>query len=163
MVTWPICRASPPARPPCGKACCWVTGSRMGVVLALLAMEVRTVIIVAAAVLGTKLFCEAQASIKHFPSTEKCSSDSSGLTCGWFRSLVMNFLNTSPFCGPGGRVPDRVVRPQSRGTKDCSPVAPSTGVPTECRRTPAAARPLSNCSGGIEGHPRWRKVSQGYG
>jgi hypothetical protein len=44
-----------------------------------------------------KLFCEAQASIS-VPSTEKCSSDNSGLTCGWFRSLVMNFVNTSPFC-----------------------------------------------------------------
>ena len=31
--------------------------------------------------LGRKLFCEAQASIS-VPSTEKCSSDSSGLTCG---------------------------------------------------------------------------------
>src|ERR1700688_3203388 len=47
--------------------------------------------------LERKLFCEAQASIS-VPSTEKCSSDSRGLTCGWFRSLVMNFLNTSPFC-----------------------------------------------------------------
>src|SRR5437660_3571713 len=68
--------------------------------------------------LGRKLFCEAQASIS-VPSTEKCSSDSSGLTCGWFRSLVMNFVNTSPFCsrsrflGEGGRVPDRIVRRQS--------------------------------------------------
>ena len=31
--------------------------------------------------LGRKLFCEAQASIS-VPSTEKCSSDSSGLTRG---------------------------------------------------------------------------------
>jgi len=44
--------------------------------------------------------------------------------------------------GEGGRVPDRIVRRQSRrtsDTKDCSPVAPSTGVPSGCRRTPAAA------------------------
>src|SRR5664280_834847 len=47
--------------------------------------------------LGRKLFCEAQASIS-VPSTEKCSSDNSGLTCGWFRSWVMNFVNTSPVC-----------------------------------------------------------------
>src|SRR5258708_6203968 len=47
--------------------------------------------------LGRKLFCEAQASIS-VPSTEKCSSDNSGLTCGWFKSLVMNLANTSPFC-----------------------------------------------------------------
>src|SRR5262245_30557274 len=45
--------------------------------------------------LGRKLFCEAQASIS-VPSTEKCSSDNSGLTCGWFKSLVMNLANTSP-------------------------------------------------------------------
>src|SRR5207244_13199971 len=32
------------------------------------------------------------------PSTEKCSSDNSGLTCGWFKSLVMNLANTSPLC-----------------------------------------------------------------
>src|SRR5262249_39320323 len=47
--------------------------------------------------LGRKLFCEAQASIS-VPSTEKCSSDNSGLTCGWFKSLVMNLANISPFC-----------------------------------------------------------------
>src|SRR6516164_5648270 len=47
--------------------------------------------------LGRKLFCEAQASIS-VPSTEKCSSDNSGLTCGWFKSLVMNLANTSPLC-----------------------------------------------------------------
>ena len=47
--------------------------------------------------LGRKLLCEAHASIS-VPSTEKCSSDNSGLTCGWFRSSVMNLANTSPFC-----------------------------------------------------------------
>src|SRR6266699_270980 len=47
--------------------------------------------------LGRKLLCEAHASMS-VPSTEKCSSDNSGLTCGWFRSLVMNLINTSPFC-----------------------------------------------------------------
>ena len=56
-----------------------VAGAGMGVVLALLAVEIGTVIIVATAVLGTKFFCEAQASIS-VPSTEKCSSDNSGLT-----------------------------------------------------------------------------------
>src|SRR6266498_5145493 len=44
-----------------------------------------------------KLLCEAHASIS-VPSTEKCSSDNSGLICGWLRSLVMNLVNTSPFC-----------------------------------------------------------------
>src|ERR1700680_4768454 len=47
--------------------------------------------------LGRKLFCDAQASI-NVPSTEKCSSDNSGLTWGWRRSRVMKFVNTSPFC-----------------------------------------------------------------
>src|SRR5258708_13592646 len=49
--------------------------------------------------LGRKLFCESQASIT-VPSTEKCSSDNSGLTCGWFKSLVMNLAHTPPFCSP---------------------------------------------------------------
>jgi hypothetical protein len=76
------------------KPAVWVAGAGMGVVLALLAMEVRAIIIVTAAVLGTKALLRSPG----VPSTEKCSSDSSGLTCGWFRSLVMNFVNTSPFC-----------------------------------------------------------------
>ena len=59
-------------------------------------MKVRAVF-VAAAILRRKLFCEAQASIS-VPSTEKRSPDNNGLTCGWFRSLLMNFVNTSPFC-----------------------------------------------------------------
>lgn len=50
-----------------------VAGTRVSVVLALLAVEVGAVIIVAAASLGRKLFCEAQASIS-VPSTERCSS-----------------------------------------------------------------------------------------
>src|SRR5215472_12560860 len=63
--------------------------------------------------LGRKLFCEAQASIS-VPSTEKCSSDNSGLTCGWFKSLVMNLANTSPLCSRSRffvntRVPHQVV------------------------------------------------------
>ena len=67
----------------------------MRIVLALLAMEIRAVIPVVA-VLAAKLFCDAQASIS-VPSTEKCSSDKSGFTWGWFRSLVMNFVKMSPF------------------------------------------------------------------
>jgi hypothetical protein len=42
-------------------------------------------------------YVKAQASIS-VPSTEKCSSDNSGFYCGWFRGLLMNFVNTSPFC-----------------------------------------------------------------
>src|SRR5258707_14467644 len=42
-------------------------------------------------------------------------------------------------------------------------VAPSTGVPTECRRTPAAARRSAIAQEGSRDVPRSRKVSQGYG
>src|ERR1700758_350720 len=74
-----------------------VAGTRMGVVFALLAWKFAPSSSSPLPSLGRKLFWEAQASI-NVPSTEKCSSDNSGLTCGWFRSLVMNFANTSPFC-----------------------------------------------------------------
>ena len=74
-----------------------IAGARMRVVLALLSVEIAPAIFVAAAVLGAEALCEAHASMS-VPSTEKCSSDNSGLTCGWFRSLVMNLINTSPFC-----------------------------------------------------------------
>src|SRR5437667_9220613 len=60
--------------------------ARMRVVLALLPTEVGPAVVIAAAVLAAEA------------STEKCSSDNSGLTCGWFKSLVMNLANTSPFC-----------------------------------------------------------------
>ena len=56
-----------------------VAGTRMSVVLALLAVEVGAIIIVTATVLGTKALLRSQASIS-VPSTEKCSSDNSGLT-----------------------------------------------------------------------------------
>jgi hypothetical protein len=59
----------------------------MHVVLALLAMEVGAAAFIAAAVLGRKLFREAHASIS-VPSTEKCSSDHSSLTCGWFKGWI---------------------------------------------------------------------------
>ena len=49
-----------------------IGGALVGVVLAGLAVEVRAI---------RKLRCDAQASIS-VPSTEKCSSDSSGFTCG---------------------------------------------------------------------------------
>src|SRR5262249_13313998 len=74
-----------------------IAGARMRVVLALLSVEIGPAIFVAAAVLGRKLLWEAHASIS-VPSTEKCSSDNSGLICGWFRSWVMNLVNTLPFC-----------------------------------------------------------------
>src|SRR5450631_458001 len=53
--------------------------------------------------------------------------------------------------------------PRTSGTRDCSPVAPSTGVPTECRRTPAAARRSAIAPEGSRDVLRWRKASQGYG
>jgi len=63
----------------------------MRVVLAPLAMKVRAIAVIRA---RWKL-CEAQASMS-VPSTEKCSSDSKGLTLGRSKSLSMNFRNTSP-------------------------------------------------------------------
>src|ERR1700719_4527706 len=51
--------------------------------------------------LGRKLLCEARASIS-VPSTEKCSSDNSGLTCGWFSRLLMNLANLAVHHSPVG-------------------------------------------------------------
>src|SRR5258707_1688277 len=79
------------------KPAVWVAGTRVGVVLALLPWKFAPLSSSPLPSLGRKLFCEAQASIS-VPSTEKCSSDNSGLTCGWFKSLVMNLANTSPLC-----------------------------------------------------------------
>ena len=74
-----------------------IAGACMRVIFALLAVEVGPAVVVAAAVLGAETLCEAHASIS-VPSAEKCSSDNSGLTSGWFRSLVMNLANTAPVC-----------------------------------------------------------------
>ena len=75
------------------------------VVLALLAMEIAAVRISAIpwakallrslrwhsiGMADETLASSAHASI-NVPSTEKCSSDSSGLTLGWFSNRVMNF------------------------------------------------------------------------
>jgi hypothetical protein len=115
--------------------------------------------------LGRKLFCDAQASI-NVPSTEKCSSDNSGLTWGWRRSRVMKFVNTSPFCSRS-RFFVKVVRarpdrrgkaPRTTGIRDCSPVVPSAVVPTECRRTPAAAMRSAIAPGGSRGALRWHRA-----
>src|SRR5476651_336237 len=63
-----------------------------------------------------------------------------------------------------GPRPDHPAKaPRTSGTRDCSPVAPSTGVPTECRRTPAAARRSAIAPEGSRDVLRWRKVSQGCG
>jgi hypothetical protein len=97
--------------------------------------------------LGRKLFCEAQASIS-VPSTEKCSSDSSGLTSEWLRSLAMNFakhiavLQPVAVFGESGWIPrpgHLAKAPRTSDKEGYSPVAPSTGAPTGCRRTPADA------------------------
>src|ERR1700731_1657781 len=63
--------------------------------------------------------------------------------------------------GPRPGRPAKV--PRTSGTKDCSPVAPSTDVPIECRRTPAAARRSAIAPEGSRDVLRSRKVSQGYG
>src|ERR1700721_2752642 len=69
-----------------------IASARMRVVFALLAVEVGPAVIVATAVLG------AETLVRSVPSTEKCSSDNSCLTSGWFRSLLMNLANTAPVC-----------------------------------------------------------------
>src|ERR1700736_131468 len=56
-----------------------IAGARMRVVFALLAVEVGPAVVVATAVLGAETLVEGHASIS-VPSTEKCSSDNSGLT-----------------------------------------------------------------------------------
>jgi hypothetical protein len=61
------------------KAAVPVAGTRMGVVLALLAVEVGAIIIAAAAVLGAKTLLRSP-GFDQRPSTEKCSSDNSDLT-----------------------------------------------------------------------------------
>src|ERR1700682_547785 len=63
----------------------------------------------------------------------------------------------------GPRPGRRAKALRTSGTGDCSPIAPSTGVPTECRRTPAAAGRSAIAPEGSRDVLRWRKVSQGYG
>ena len=70
--------------------------ARMRVILAQLAVEVTPSSSSPLPFLGRKLFCEAQASIS-VPATEKCSPDNCDLSCGWFRSVVMNLANISLF------------------------------------------------------------------
>ena len=58
--------------------------------------------------------------------------------------LVHSFANTLPFCSRSrffvklvGSQTGSATAPRTSSTSDCSPIAPSAGVPTECRRTPA--------------------------
>src|SRR6478672_10613541 len=63
-----------------------------------------------------------------------------------------------------GPKPDRPATvPQTSDTKDCSPVAPSTGVPSGCRRTPAATRRSTIAPEGSKDVPRSHRASQGCG
>src|SRR5262249_42189342 len=48
-------------------------------------------------------------------------------------------------------------------TEDCSPIAPSAGVPTGCRRTLAAARRSAIAPAGSKDGLRSRKAAKGYG
>src|SRR5262249_23180965 len=47
--------------------------------------------------------------------------------------------------------------------EDCSPIAPSAGVPTGCRRTLAAARRSAIAPAGSKDGLRSRKAAKGYG
>src|SRR5271157_6406760 len=72
--------------------CVRIACALMRVVFALLTVKVTTV-----AVIRTIFRLETFVRGPGFDaSTEKCSSDSKGLTLGWFKSLSMNFPNTSP-------------------------------------------------------------------
>jgi len=68
----------------------------MGVVLALPVHGSSAVVVIAAAVLGRKLFCDAQASITFRPP--KNARPTQRLDLRMVQKPVMNFVNTSPFC-----------------------------------------------------------------
>ena len=51
---------------------------------------------------------------------------------------------------------------QTSGTEDCSPIAPSAGVPTGCRRTRSAARRSAIAPAGSKDGLRSRKAAKGY-
>ena len=129
----------------------WIGHAAMSVVLAPLAVEVRavavTALIRAKALLRTlrwhsigradgTLASSAQASIS-VPSTEKCSSESSGTTFGWCSSRVVNFWKISPLCSRsrflvnvvGSHTGSSATVRRTSDTAGCSPVAPSTDVP----------------------------------
>src|SRR5262249_17861845 len=57
----------------------------------------------------------------------------------------------------------RAKGPRNSGTEDCSPIAPSAGVPTGCRRTLAAARRSAIAPAGSRDGLRTRKAAKGYG
>jgi hypothetical protein len=73
-----------------------IGGAGMRIVAALLVVEVRPVAGVRS-IFGLEALTEAHASIS-VPSTEKCSSDSSGSTRRWFSKVCMNRWSTSPSC-----------------------------------------------------------------
>src|SRR5215472_18891573 len=63
-----------------------------------------------------------------------------------------------------GPTPGRRAKvPRTSGTEDCSPIAPSAGVPTGCRRTLAAARRSAIAPAGSRDGLRSRKAAKGYG
>src|SRR5262245_60912708 len=78
--------------------------------------------------------------------------------------------DVSPFCSRSrflvtrsGPTPGRRAKvPRTSGTEDCSPIAPSAGVPTGCRRTLAAARRSAIAPAGSKDGLRSRKAAKGY-
>src|SRR5579859_5728451 len=68
--------------------------------------------------------------------------------------------------GEYARVPYRIVGvkvPRTSGTEDCSPVAPSAGVPIGCHKIPAAAGRSAIARAGSKADLRWRKDATGCG
>ncbi len=75
-------------------------------------------------------------------------------------------VNTSPFCSrrrSGPRSGRRAKAPRTSDTRDCSPIAPSAGVPTGCRRTPGAATRSATVPAELRDGLRSRRASPGYG
>src|SRR6266516_161711 len=75
-------------------------------------------------------------------------------------------VNTSPFCSrrrSGPRSGRRAKAPRTSDTRDCSPIAPSAGVPTGCRRTPGAATRSVTVPAESRDGLRSRRACPGYG
>src|SRR5262252_6707163 len=77
---------------------------------------------------------------------------------------VVGFLRSTPATGFAYTVdPFRQGLNDAGIVEDCSPIAPSAGVPTGCRRTLAAARRSAIAPAGSKDGLRSRKAAKGYG
>ena len=87
-----------------------------------------------------KLFCEAQASIRSRPPKMLVRQSRLDLRMRLVHKLRKHVAVLQPLTvlREAGRVPTgSATAPRTSSTSDCSPIAPSAVVPTECRRTPA--------------------------